>query len=122
MDNFDTLKLNKEFRRAYGRGKNFVSGVLVSYIVPNRQNVIRIGITTGKKVGCAVKRNRARRVITAAFRECCEHLTTGYDIVFVARSRTPLVKSQVVLKAMKQHFINCGIWNLSDEKATDKTN
>ncbi len=119
MDNFDTLKLNKEFRRAYGRGKSFVSGVLVSYIVPNRQNILRIGITTGKKVGCAVKRNRARRVITASFRECAKHISGGYDIVFVARSKTPFVKSQVVFKAMKQHFVNFGIWNTTDEEATN---
>ncbi|MBQ7045327.1 MAG: ribonuclease P protein component [Clostridia bacterium] len=119
MDNFDTLKLNKEFRRAYGRGKSFVSGALVSYIVPNRQNSLRIGITVGKKVGCAVKRNRSKRVITAAFRECAKHLSPGYDIVFVARSKTPFVKSQVIFKAMKQHFVQFGIWNFTDEEATN---
>ena len=59
---FKTFKLNKDFRRLYGRGKSQVSPYLVTYSVKNRNGEINIGITTGKKLGNAVNRNRARRL------------------------------------------------------------
>ncbi len=104
-----TLKLNKEFRRAYGRGKSFVSPLLVTYVVPNRLGVVRIGITAGKKIGGAVTRNRAKRVIMAAFLECRGQLCGSADIVFVARNRTPYANSKDCLSAMRQHLTEAGL-------------
>ena len=45
----------------------------------------RFGITVGKKIGNAVKRNRVRRHIYEAFRLYEPTIKTGYDIVIVAR-------------------------------------
>jgi ribonuclease P protein component len=104
------LNLNKDFRRLYGRGKNFVHPLLVTYVMKNKRGEVRYGITAGKKVGCAVMRNRARRVIQAAFVECLKSVDCdGADIVFVARSRTPFCKSQDVMNAMLQHFKISGL-------------
>ena len=89
-----TLKDNKDFSRLYRRGKSYVSPVLVTYISKNKTNNLRFGITTGKKVGKAVKRSRARRVIRAAYFELYPQIKSGYDFVFVARGKTPYVKSQ----------------------------
>lgn len=104
------LNMNKDFRRLYGRGKSFVHPLLVTYVMFNKRGEIRYGITAGKKVGCAVMRNRARRVIEAAVRECLKSVDcSGADIVFVARSRTPCVKSQDVESAMMCHFRSSGL-------------
>ncbi len=116
----EKLKLNKEFRRAYGRGRSFVHPGVVTYIVKNRLGYIRVGITTGKKLGNAVNRNRARRVITAAFRECLPHIGGGYDIVFVARVRTPSLKSHALKTGMESHFRDAGIWKDFNETDTDQ--
>ena len=109
MPSYDTLKLNKEFRRLYGRGKSAVSPVLVAYVSKNRLEHCRIGITTGKKIGCAVKRNRARRVIIAAFRALLPDISGGYDIVFVARGKTPYVKSNEIYNHMRRMLKNTGV-------------
>ena len=109
MQAYDTLKLNKEFRRLYGRGKSAVSPVLVAYVLRNRLGYCRIGITTGKKIGCAVARNRARRVITAAWRQLLPDISGGYDIVFVARGKTPHVKSTDVLEKMYSMLESVGV-------------
>ncbi len=104
------LNLNKDFRRIYGRGRNYVAPVLVTYVMRNKSGVIRYGITAGKKVGGAVERNRARRIIEAAMREISAFIDcTGVDIVFVARTRTLTVKSQEVAAVMRKHFIAEGI-------------
>ncbi len=109
MKSYITLKENRDFSRIYRKGKSFVSPVLVTYITKNKSNNLRFGITTGKKIGKAVKRTRARRVIRAAYYELYPSIKNGYDIVFVARGKTPFVKSQVVKKAMKKHLDAAGI-------------
>ena len=59
MSEYITLKDNRDFSRLYKRGKSFVSPVLVTYVMKNKNNNLRFGITTGKKVGKAVKIGRA---------------------------------------------------------------
>lgn len=105
-----TLKENRDFHRLYNKGKSYVSPVLVTYILKNKSDNLRYGITTGKKIGNAVKRSRARRVIRAAFRETAPFLEKGIDIVFVARGRTPYVKSTEIKKAMEAHFKKAGVF------------
>lgn len=107
---FSTLKLNKEFRRLYGRGKSFVCPMVVVYILKNNLNYTRIGITTGKKIGGAVARNRARRLIMASWRNCFKDLKEkNLDIVFVARPRILSVKSTDVERALKDAFVKAGV-------------
>lgn len=104
MREYLTLKENYWFQRAYKRGKSFVSSSLVTYIIKNNTNNLQIGITTSKKIGKAVQRNRCRRIIRAAFCELLPDIKSGYDIVFVARAKTPFVKSTDILIAMKNHL------------------
>ncbi len=104
MSEIFTLKENRDFQRLYKKGKSQISPLLVTYILKNKSDNLRYGITTGKKIGNAVRRSRARRVIRAAFRECAPNLKSGYDIVFVARGKTPFVKSTDVKKSMEYQF------------------
>ena len=108
----EKIVLNKDFKRVYGRGQSYVSPVLVSYVLKNKTGKLRYGITTGKKIGGAVERNRARRVIAAAFRDCAQNIEcSGVDIVFVARTRTVSSKSTDLTQVMKKHFISSGLWS-----------
>lgn len=111
MSRYVTVKENRDFSRIYHKGKSFVSPVLVTYVIKNRSGSVRYGITTGKKIGNAVKRSRARRVIRASYYQLFDDINTGCDIVFVARGKTPFVKSQVVKKAMKKHLESAGVIN-----------
>ena len=80
------LKLNHIFRRLYATG-GYANGLLVLYARPNRLGMNRVGITTGKKLGHAVVRNRARRRLREVYRLNEHRFKPGYDIVVVARSR-----------------------------------
>ena len=80
----------------------FVDSAFVVYALKNRSEDIRLGITVSKKLGSAVNRNRAKRVITAAFRECAPHIRSGYDFVLTARTRILSTKStEVAVSLMK---------------------
>ena len=82
-----SLKLNHEFRRLYNKGKSAVSPYFVVYCRKTGRPESRLGITTGVKLGKAVKRNFARRRIRALYRTNEEKFLSGYDIVVVARTR-----------------------------------
>lgn len=104
-----TLKNDYEFRRAYGRGKNAVSAGLVVYCLKRKKGGIRVGITTGKKVGNAVARNRARRLIREAIRQCENDIRGNWDIVLVARTRTPYLKMRDVSRELTKALKSMGI-------------
>lgn len=109
MSKYITVKENRDFARAYRRGKSCVSPVLVTYALKVKGTGLRYGVTTGKKIGNAVKRSRARRVIRASYFQLFNQLKPGYILIFVARGKTPFVKSQVVTKAMRQHLKTLGV-------------
>lgn len=102
MDKSCVLRLNREFRAVYSRGGTQVAPQLVTYMRKNRLHRNRVGITASKKIGNAVQRNRARRVIREAYRQIEGELPAGWDIVFVARSRTARIKMGEVLGVMRR--------------------
>lgn len=123
MNSIIKLKENYSFRRAYKKGKSFVCPYFVIYAV-KRSRGIRLGITAGKKLGCAVKRNRAKRVITAAFRACLPNIPDGYDFVIVARTRILSIKSTAATASMRSLLESAGIWSETkeNEQAADRLN
>lgn len=113
MQYFEKIKDNRDFRRTYGRGKSRVAPEFVVYAAKGKSGRVRLGITATKKIGCAVKRNRAKRIITAAFRECAKNLNS-VDVVVVARSRILKCKSTKIAEIMKKQFCELGLF--CDEK------
>ncbi|MCQ2472285.1 MAG: ribonuclease P protein component [Clostridia bacterium] len=110
MPQIQKLKQNIDFRRTYGRGKSFSEPALVTYVLKNnRAGICRFGVTTGKKIGNAVMRNRCRRIITAAFKEISGDICCGCDIVFVARFKTTKLKSTDVCEIMKRQLKSAGV-------------
>ena len=109
LNQYVSLKKNNEFRRLYSKGRFYQSPLIVTYVIKTRRNCVRVGITTSKKIGNAVLRNRSRRIIRESYRSLLPELKTGYDIVFVARGKTPFVKSTDILRVMKKQLKEAGI-------------
>ena len=110
MKSIIKVKESYIFRRAYKKGKYYVSPFFVLYHLKGRRGV-RLGITAGKKLGSAVKRNRAKRVITAAFRECLPYITSGNDFIIVARTGILNIKSTVATIHLKKLLKKAGVYN-----------
>ena len=115
MARFAVLKSNTEFRTLYYRGRAFVHPAVITYVRKSRvkdeqgQPMIRMGITTGKKIGKAVKRSRCRRVIRAAYAALYPELHGGFDIVFVARTRLLSMKSTDLVPVLRKHLKEAGV-------------
>ena len=81
------LKQNHEFRRLYSKGRNAALPYFAVYCRKTGRPYSRLGLTTGVKLGNAVKRNRVRRRMRELYRTNESKLRPGYDIVMVARTR-----------------------------------
>ena len=82
----ETLKTNGQFERVRKAGRSWAVGPVVLNAAPNGQNATRCGFVAGKKVGGAVNRNRARRLMREAVRQKLPLLKPGFDLVWIARS------------------------------------
>ena len=91
-----SLTENYLFRRLYRKGTSGATPNIAVYYQKNRLGYNRLGVTVSKKVGNAVQRNRARRVIVEAYRQAEVLLPVGLDIVVVARQRAAGVKMQEI--------------------------
>lgn len=92
---------NHLYQKAYRRGRSAVGRYIAVYVLRDRNNakfvsadpchrpLNRLGLTTGKKIGGAVVRSRARRLMREAYRllERDGRVSHGYLLVIAARAR-----------------------------------
>jgi ribonuclease P protein component len=95
------LKKNYEFLKLYKKGKFFVGKFIILYVLINKSDINRLGITASKKIGKSVTRNRYRRLIRENYRLYENFVKAGNDFVFVARSSERLPEFIEVKKEMK---------------------
>lgn len=104
MNKTTAINQNYIFRHLYRAGNTQVTPYFVVYTKKNRNKCNRLGITATKKIGNAVQRNRARRIIKEAYRLLEDELPTGLDIVIVARTKAVYAKMQMIQMHLKKIF------------------
>lgn len=85
----DRLRRNDEFGRVRSQGRSYSARNLVLVVLPNDLGQNRYGFAAGKKLGNAVRRNRAKRLLRAAIRAEQARLIQGFDMVVIARNSFP---------------------------------
>ena len=80
----------------YERGVRLRGRYSTTFILRNEQGVGRLGIAATKKLGGAVQRNRAKRLIREVFRR--NKIASGFDVIVVPK-RELLDASLTVLEA-----------------------
>ena len=80
------IKQGRDFLRIKTEGKRFASGCLIAnWVTAPAGAASRLGVITGRKIGHAVIRTRARRLLREAFRLHQLELAKPIDLVLVAR-------------------------------------
>ena len=79
-----SLKNTADFDRVFDHGIKFY-GKLLSIVVADGGDVVKIGLAVSKKIGGAVVRNRVKRIIRDLFRSPALILCRACDIVVLPR-------------------------------------
>ena len=118
------IKENHLYGKTYKSGKRFVGKYVAVYVLrdlkakklraanPEKKFVNRLGISVSKKVGGAVVRNRAKRIIRAAYRDVKDRLATGNLIVISARGAIVGKKSTDLSRELEIAFRKLGLSDL----------
>lgn len=110
-----SIRENHLFKKTFKAGKRKGSPTVVVYVMrdksaallkkqnPQKKTVNRIGISASKKVGGAVQRNRAKRVIREAYRLIDKEIGVkrGHLIVIVPREKCTVCSMRSVYSDLK---------------------
>jgi ribonuclease P protein component len=79
----ERIRRRAEFKQVYERGVRIHSRYSTVFILPNQRGVGRLGIAATRKLGGAVQRNRAKRLIREVFRR--NKIANGFDVVIIPK-------------------------------------
>jgi ribonuclease P protein component len=94
------LRRTSDVRRVYDEGRSWTHPLLVLVARPNDRTLSRVGVTASRKLGDAVPRNRAKRLLREAARHLYPEIKAGWDVMLVARPRILVAKTQQVEEAL----------------------
>lgn len=77
------VRKREDFERVYSQGRRLSGRLMTMFIGPNGQPNARLGIAATRKIGSAVIRNRAKRLVREVFRH--HKPPGGLDVVVVPR-------------------------------------
>ena len=113
---FPAIKEHHLYNKTYRSSRRFFGKYVCIYVLkdtharllqkshPQKIIVNRFGISVSKKIGTAVKRNRAKRVIRAAYAPLEDKLYKGFLIVVSAKPEIAEAKSTDVQNEMRYAF------------------
>lgn len=113
MKNY-AIKEHHLYNKAFQKGARFVTKTVAVYVLrdyaakrlmlanPEKQYFNRVGLSVGKRLGGAVVRNRAKRLLREAYRQIkAEHgMKGGYLVILAARDEIRGKKTADVTRDM----------------------
>ena len=116
------IKEHHLYNKAYKKGRSYVGKLVTVYVLrdftaeklmranPEKKYVNRVGLSVSKKLGGAIARNRAKRLIRAGFDVVKPNLKAGYLIVIGARGAILSKKSTQVASELEAAFRTVGLY------------
>lgn len=82
----DRLRFGRQFRQVYDQGQRTAGKLFVLLVLAQGEGPRQVGVVTSRKVGNAVQRNRARRLLREAYRHHQHQLANHLQLVMIARA------------------------------------
>ena len=116
------IKEHHLYNKAYTKGQRAVGKLTAVYVLrdyaakwlmlanPERKYLNRVGLSVGKKIGGAVARNRAKRLLREGYRAVkTAGIKTGYLVVLCAREEIRGKRAQDVERELMRAFARLGL-------------
>ena len=107
------IKRRTDFQRVYRVGRSYACRYFVMYVFKPQGDFKklsgRVGFAAGKKLGCAVKRVRVKRLLRECYRLNQEGIAADVALLFVGRSAMLTAKCQEVEREFKKLAKRAGI-------------
>lgn len=104
------IKRRSDFQRVYRIGRSYANRYFVLYVFPAANVRGQVGFAAGKKLGCAVVRNRVKRLLRESYRLHQELLRDDVALLLVGRKAMVEAKCQAVEKAFLKVGKKAGIF------------
>ena len=111
------IKEHHLYNKTFAKGQRAVGKLVAVYVLrdyaakrlakanPQKRVLNRVGLSVGKKIGGAVQRNRAKRLLREGYRAVkAEGIKTGFLVVLAARDEINGKKAQAVTAEMRRLF------------------
>jgi ribonuclease P protein component len=109
------IKQGRDFARIRQQGSRTVGSCLIAnWLAIPEQEHPRLGVITSGKIGGAVERNRARRLMRESFRVHQHDLEPSVDLVLVARTSIRNKSFATVEKDFLTTLRKAGLLKLTD--------
>lgn len=113
---YTTLKEHHLYNKTFQKGVRYSGKILSVFVLrdyaakrlrnenPEKKFYNRFGVSVTKKIGCAVRRSRVKRILRAGYRAVEPELKTGYLIVISPREGILSAKSTDVERELRRGF------------------
>ena len=99
------LASSRDFKTVFASGRTYVHRLFILKVLPTAgERPTRFAFSTSAKLGKAVARNRAKRLLREAVRLLGGRVRQGRDVVLVARPPMRDAKLGEVLRAVEELF------------------
>ncbi len=79
----ERIRRRSDFQQVYEHGLRTPARFMTLFVLPNNLPVTRLGVAATRRLGDAVHRNRAKRLVREVFRR--NKTLPGFDVVVVPR-------------------------------------
>lgn len=97
----EIIRSKKDFNRIYTKGRSVAVRDMVIYILNDARCNGKVGFAAGTKLGCAVVRNRVKRLLRETFRLSKKNIRRDCAIILVGRKSLIDKKLDAALKSFQ---------------------
>ena len=121
MGELEMLRSTTDFQQIQAQSHSRAHPALLVRYRRNALDRTRFGISTGRRVGSAVVRNRVRRRLRTILRRMIARIDTGWDVLIVARPNAATLAQRELEQILAKLLLAAGLLPAAASAAAPST-